>query len=104
MAKNFKNLTKDWSDERKARVKRKTNSHLATLVLSELREQTGMSQTDLADALGIAQPSLSQMESQDDMRITTLDRLITALGGELVITARMPNGDFRLNQFESESS
>ncbi len=101
MAKKFKNLTKDWPDERKARVKQKTRQHLVELTISELREQTGMSQTELAEMLGIAQPSLSQMESQSDIRIMTLNRLIKALGGELIITARMPTGDVRLSQFES---
>ncbi len=101
MAKKFKNLTKDWPDERKARVKQMTRQHLVEMTMSELREQTGMSQTELAEILGVAQPSLSQMESQSDIRITTLNRLIKALGGELIITARMPTGDVRLNQFES---
>ena len=60
----------------------------------------GLSQEELAAAIGIKQPTLSRLESQDDMQISTLRRVIEALGGKLEIIARLPSGDVRLSQFQ----
>ena len=49
--------------------------------------------------MGIKQPSLSKLESQEDMQISTLQRLVHALGGELELVAHMPAGDIRIRQF-----
>jgi hypothetical protein len=53
----------------------------------------------VAAKLGIKQPTLSRLESQDDMQISTLRRLIEALGGKLEIVAHLPKGDIRITQF-----
>ena len=53
----------------------------------------------MAAKLGIKQPTLSRLESQDDMQISTLRRLIEALGGKLEIVAHLPKGDIRITQF-----
>ena len=52
-----------------------------------------------AARLGITQPSLSKLENQEDMQVSTLRRLIQALGGELEIIAHLPRGDIRILQF-----
>ena len=44
-----------------------------------------MTQDELAASLGVKQPTLSRLEGQDDMQISTLRRVIEALGGELEI-------------------
>jgi transcriptional regulator with XRE-family HTH domain len=69
------------------------------MLLGELRRLSGLTQTELSAMLGIKQPTLSQLESQDDMQISTLSRLVQALGGELEIIAKMPNGRIALRQF-----
>jgi len=68
-------------------------------LLGEIRKETGLTQRDLAKVLGITQPSMSQLESQDDMQISTLRRIIKALGGELELVAKLPGGTVRLSQF-----
>ncbi len=70
-----------------------------SVLLSELRKSAGVTQEDLASSLGIKQPTLSRIESQSDMQISTLRRLIESLGGELEIIAHLPDGDVRLSQF-----
>jgi DNA-binding XRE family transcriptional regulator len=69
------------------------------MLLSELRKFSGKTQQEVAEALGITQPGLSKMEKQSDMQITTLDRIIQSLGGQLEIVAHMPNADVVLTQF-----
>ena len=64
----------------------------AGLLLPELRRARGISQQALAETLGARQPSVSKLERQDDMHVSTLRKYIAALGGELEITARFPGG------------
>jgi transcriptional regulator with XRE-family HTH domain len=70
------------------------------MLLAEVRKLAGKSQSDLANILGIKQPSLSKLESQDDMRISTLKKIVEALGGRVEIIARFPGEMVRLRQFQ----
>ena len=72
---------------------------MAEMLLAEIRKFMGLTQEELASALGVTQPSLSKLENQDDMQVSTLHRLIQALGGELEIIAHLPRGDIRILQF-----
>ena len=38
----------------------------------------------------MTQPSVSQFERQSDMKLSTLGRVVAAFGGELVVTAPLP--------------
>jgi transcriptional regulator with XRE-family HTH domain len=62
-------------------------------------EQSGMTQRQLADALGVKQPTLAQFEKQDDIQVSTLRRIVEALGGELDLVVRLPSGEFHIGQF-----
>jgi predicted transcriptional regulator len=76
---------------------------MAEMLLAEIRKSVGLTQEELAETLGITQPSLSKLENQDDMQVSTLRRLIEALGGRLEIIAHMPRGDIRVGQFRQAS-
>jgi len=73
---------------------------MAEMLLAEIRKNMGLTQEDLAAQLGIKQPTLSKLESQGDMQVSTLQRLIRALGGELELIAHLPGGDIRIRQFK----
>jgi len=100
MAKSFDALvkqkttkaTRDWATVR-------TKELLAELLVSELRQVAGKSQRELAKLLGIKQPSLSKLENQTDIQVSTLQKIIRALGGELDLVARFPKGDVRIQQY-----
>jgi predicted transcriptional regulator len=59
------------------------------LVLQELREHRKVTQHELAEALGVAQSNISRIEHQDDPQVSTVRRFVEALGGELVLQARI---------------
>ncbi|WP_255876995.1 XRE family transcriptional regulator [Sinorhizobium fredii] len=59
--------------------------------LQALRQITGKGQADIAAALRIKQPSVSKIEKQADMHISTLRSYVEAIGGELELTVRLPN-------------
>jgi transcriptional regulator with XRE-family HTH domain len=104
MARKFKELEDKLSPGRRARIEAMARDTMGEMLLAEIRRQTGLTQVELADALGIKQPSLSKLEAQDDMQISTLRRIIEALGGQLELTAHMPLGVIRLSQFARSES
>jgi DNA-binding XRE family transcriptional regulator len=100
MPRNFKELQAKMPPESLARAKQRAKEMMAEMLLAEIRHSAGLTQEELADLLGIKQPTLSRLESQEDMQISTLRRLIHALGGELELIARLPGGSVRIGQFK----
>ena len=58
--------------------------------LRELRQIAGKAQAEIATALNIKQPSVSQIERQTDMYLSTLRSYVEAVGGELELTVKLP--------------
>ena len=59
--------------------------------LRALRKASGRAQTQIADELGIKQPSVSKLEKQADMYLSTLRSYVEAIGGELDLVVRLPS-------------
>lgn len=59
--------------------------------LRELREAQGMTQTDVAEVLGVSQRRVSEIERGqcDRIRLDTLRRYVQALGGTLRVEAHL---------------
>jgi DNA-binding XRE family transcriptional regulator len=101
MAKTFDDLVKRTTTKRTRELAAKrTRQLLGELLISEIRNLAGKSQREVARELGIKQPSLSKLEKQSDMQISTLRRIVAALGGELEVVARFPKGSVKIDQFE----
>ena len=58
--------------------------------LRELRQITGKGQAEIASALNIKQPSVSKIENQADMYLSTLRSYVEAVGGELELVVKLP--------------
>jgi transcriptional regulator with XRE-family HTH domain len=58
--------------------------------LRELRQIAGKAQADIASALNIKQPSVSKIEKQTDMYLSTLRSYVEAVGGKLELTVKLP--------------
>src|SRR5580704_12187997 len=58
--------------------------------LRELRKVAGKAQADIAAALKIKQPSVSKIERQTDMYLSTLRSYVEAMGGKLDLVVRLP--------------
>jgi len=52
---------------------------ITEMLLAEVRKQTGPTQEDLAEPLGIIQPTLSKLASQSDTQVSTPRRMIEAV-------------------------
>jgi plasmid maintenance system antidote protein VapI len=92
-------LREKMGPQRVARAKARAKEMQAEMLLAEIRKLEGVTQVELAERLGIKQPAVSQLEQQEDMQISTLQRIVKSLGGTLEITVRLPDGEYRLGQF-----
>jgi DNA-binding XRE family transcriptional regulator len=99
MAKKFSELRSALSPAVKKRAAAKTQAMLAEMPLHELRQARGLSQKMLADVLQVQQPSIAKIEKRTDMYLSTLRSHIQAMGGELDIIARFPDGAVKINNF-----
>ena len=100
MAKKFSELTANWSQERKERVSARTKKMIEEMPLQELRRAMEMSKKTLADLLELDKPSVSKIEHQTDMLVSTLRSYLEALGGELEIVAKLPTGNVKIRRFD----
>ncbi|MDO6409883.1 helix-turn-helix domain-containing protein [Pantoea phytobeneficialis] len=88
-----KKLLEKCSPESQARIAARTAEIRQEITLAKLREELEVSQTQLAAALGISQPSIVKIEKVDnDPKLSTLKRYVAALGGELALDVTLPDG------------
>jgi Helix-turn-helix domain len=67
----------------------------AAVRLAELRQLRGLSQADVAIGAGIKQAAIARIEGRDDILLSTLHRVVAAMGGVLSIRAEFPDGTTR---------
>ena len=104
MAKKFDELFNKMSPKAQAAVRRRVRELAAELPLQELRQARQLSQEQLAETLGVQQASISKLERRADMYVSSLRSYIQAMGGELEIIARFPDGSVQIKQFEEIES
>lgn len=100
MAKKFSELRNKMSPEARARAGARAREMMAEMPLNELRAARRMSQEQLAVVLHTKQGSVSKLEHRTDMYISTLRSYVEAMGGQLDIVARFPDGSVKIRKFE----
>lgn len=81
------------SPEALAKIEARAEEIRREITLAKIREELNLSQKELAQSLGVSQPSIAKLENVDnDPKLSTLKRYIKALGGELSIDVTLPNG------------
>jgi DNA-binding XRE family transcriptional regulator len=66
---------------------------LLNIHLAELRKLVQKTQVDVANALGIKQPTVAEMEKRGrDLKLSSLKRYIEATGGKLRLDVELPDG------------
>ncbi|MBK5143270.1 XRE family transcriptional regulator [Budviciaceae bacterium BWR-B9] len=90
---NFKDMLASRSPESQARIKEMGEEMLLISKLHMIRDELKFSQTDLAEGMGISQPSVAAIEARgNEMKISTLKRYVESMGGELRIDIKLPTG------------
>jgi transcriptional regulator with XRE-family HTH domain len=97
----FKELTKNFPPERRARVAVKAAALDEAMTLEELRKARSLSQEQVAEALAVGQPAVAKLEKRGDLHVSKLRRYIEALGGTLEITARFAEKTVVINNAEN---
>lgn len=100
MAKKFSKLRVKMTPKARKKAASLAQEMLAEMPLQELRQARALSQEQLAKTLRVKQASVSKLERRTDMYIQTLRNYIEAMGGKLEITAKFPDGQVRINQFQ----
>jgi len=97
--KPFSELRKRMTPERRAKNKTRAQLILLHIALAEL--QDSWEDKDAREKNGdVVASALSELESQEDIQVSTLSRYIHALGGSLKLVADFPGEEIILTQFE----
>lgn len=70
---------------------------LGELALDELRAALSLTQEAVAEMLGVKQSSDSKILHGQDMYLSTLDKILRAMGGELEVYVALPDGKVKLS-------
>jgi transcriptional regulator with XRE-family HTH domain len=66
------------------------------LPLAALRQESGVTQTEMAQRLGVTQAAVSKFEGRGDFLCSTLFRYVQTLGAELDVKIKLSNKKFDL--------
>ena len=99
MAKKFSDLRAKMKPGAQKRADSIAQTMMAEMPLNELRQARGLSQKMLAQVLHVQQPSIAKLEKRTDMYLSTLRSHIEAMGGELDVLARFPDGTVKISNF-----
>jgi DNA-binding XRE family transcriptional regulator len=93
MTKTLQEMLAERSLDSQARIQQLAEQLLLENQLSRIREELEISQKELAQTMGIKQPSLSAIENRgNDLKISTMKKYVEAMGGKLRIDVELPTG------------
>ncbi len=69
-----------------------SKSHRGADPLAGIRKAASKTQAQVAEATGMAQGDVARLESQEDMKLSTLRRYAEALGARIDIAFEYPGG------------
>jgi predicted XRE-type DNA-binding protein len=89
-------------DAVRAEAHTRTQAYVLGFRLAQLRQEMGLSQSEVASRMGVSQPRVSQLESGDvgQMEVDTLSRYILALGGRLKLVVDFEDRDVDVSTTE----
>ena len=93
MGRNLEQLIADEKPEVVASAEAIATDILLNIHLSELREKVHKTQVEMAQTLGIKQPTVAVMEKPGrDLKLSSLKRYVEAAGGKLRLDVELPDG------------
>ena len=98
--KKFESLRAQMSPESQKKAQEKAAVLRENMALVELRQARFLSQKSLSETLQVGQAAVSKLEKRADMYVSSLRRIIQAMGGELDIVAHFPEGDIHITNFK----
>ena len=93
MAKPLNELLKKVNPDVVRAAAERAEEEILEIRLAMLREQLDLSQVEMAQRLGISQPSVANLEKRgQEIKLSTLKRYVEAMGGKLTLDVLLPDG------------
>lgn len=93
MGRTLQQILADEKPEVVAEAEQQATAMLLNIHLAELREKVELTQKELANEMGVKQPSIAGMEKPgQDIKLSTLKKYIEAMGGKLNLDIEMADG------------
>ena len=93
----WKDSEKVWfTDKELEEADKDVEAEIRKINVRKIREALKLSQLEVADKTGSTQSQISRLESRDDHKFSSINKLVTALGGELKIIAEFGDTTVRL--------
>ena len=93
MAKTLQEMLAGRSQESLEHIQEMADALILETQLYRIREELEISQKQLAETLGIKQPSLSAIENRSgNLKISTMKKYVEAMGGKMRIDVELPTG------------
>lgn len=90
--KDLKDVINALPAERRSRIDARSEELIADeMTLRDLRKAQDMTQTRMAELLGVGQDNISRLESRADMLVSTLRNYVNAMGGSLDMIVHFPD-------------
>lgn len=83
--------------ERRKRIKEDADTLHREYTLSEIRRQAGLTQCQMAEKLNVSQPAYASFEKGGNLRVGTLQKIASALGGKLSLSFMLDGDNFVLD-------
>ncbi|MAR71623.1 MULTISPECIES: helix-turn-helix domain-containing protein [unclassified Halomonas] len=75
------------------RARKKADAMLLELRIADIRKLAEMTQREMADALGVKQPTIAGLEKGgQDVRLSSIKRYVEAIGGKVSLTIELADG------------
>ncbi len=95
----FQGLRDGMTPKQRANAEGKAAALREEMTMAELRQARDLTQVNLSETLHVGQAAVAKMEKRTDMYVGNLRRYIEAMGGELEIVARFPDGAVKISNF-----
>ena len=89
-------IKNNFSPEERAEIRLRCKEKVASIRLQQVRKSHHKTQKELAQAMGLSQSALSELERRPNITVGAMQRYIEALGGKLVIKAVFHEGNEEL--------
>src|SRR3954451_16304194 len=91
MATTLDEVMMEFSADDRAEIEREAARLIVeNRTLGELRRALGLTQAQIAEALETSQANVAQIESKTDVKVSTVAKVVEALGGHLHLVVVLP--------------
>ena len=91
MPKNIDDIIRNLSPGQRKKVEARAKQLIAEeMTLRQIRRARKLTQTRVAETLGITQDGVSRIEKRSDLLLSTLRKTVEAMGGSLSLVAQFP--------------